>query len=58
MSIKDVALAVAEAMDFKGNVVFDTSKAVRACCRWLFNTYYSHGLPPMRSDLFTLPGRV
>lgn len=27
VSIKDVALAVAEAMEFKGNVVFDTSKA-------------------------------
>mmetsp|Transcript_19528 Transcript_19528/g.28955 ORF Transcript_19528/g.28955 Transcript_19528/m.28955 type:complete len:321 (+) Transcript_19528:93-1055(+) len=27
VSIKEVALAVAEAMDFKGNVVFDTSKA-------------------------------
>jgi len=27
VSIKDVALAVAEAMDFKGEVVFDTSKA-------------------------------
>ena len=28
VSIKDVALLVAEAMDFKGKVVFDTSKAV------------------------------
>jgi GDP-L-fucose synthase len=27
VSIKDVALAVAEAMEFKGEVVFDTSKA-------------------------------
>jgi GDP-L-fucose synthase len=27
VTIKDVALAVAEAMDFKGEVVFDTSKA-------------------------------
>ena len=30
VSIKDVALAVAEAMEFKGSVVFDTSKAVSA----------------------------
>jgi GDP-L-fucose synthase len=30
VSIKDVALMVAEAMEFKGKVVFDTSKAVRA----------------------------
>lgn len=29
VSIKDVALMIAEAMDFKGKVVFDTSKAVR-----------------------------
>jgi len=29
VSIKDVALAVAEAMEFTGKVVFDTSKAVR-----------------------------
>lgn len=28
VSIGDVALAVAEAMEFKGNVVFDTTKAV------------------------------
>jgi GDP-L-fucose synthase len=30
VSIGDVALAVAEAMEFKGSVVFDTTKAVRA----------------------------
>ena len=34
VSIRDVALMVAEAMEFKGNVVFDTSKAVRLVVAW------------------------
>jgi GDP-L-fucose synthase len=55
VSIKDVALAVAEAMEFKGHVVFDTSKSdgqfKKTACNKKLKSLHDFPFTPIKDGL-------